>query len=57
MCRCETVAELCRVVALQSEIIRRQNEALEQLGAVCCEEQKAAADEAYREAVGDVRLI
>lgn len=51
------MAELCRVVALQSEIIRRQNEALEQLGAVCCEEQKAAADEAYREAVGDVRLI
>lgn len=39
-----TVEALCEIIAAQNDIIRKQNDALEQLGAVCCEEEKAALD-------------
>lgn len=37
------IEELCKLVELQNEIIRRQAEALEQLDAVCCVEERVRA--------------
>lgn len=39
------IAELCDIVQLQAKIIRKQAEALEQLGAVTMEEEIAEAAE------------
>ena len=43
MSNLQMIEKLCQLVELQAEIIREQAEALAQMGAVCCEEQRAQA--------------
>ena len=43
MSNLQMIEELCKLVELQNEIIRRQAEALEQLDAVCCVEERVRA--------------
>lgn len=45
MSNLQMIEELCQLVELQNEIIRKQAEALEQLDAVCCIEERARARE------------
>lgn len=45
MSNLQMIEELCRLVELQNEIIRKQAEALEQLDAVCCIEERARVRE------------
>lgn len=45
MSNLQMIEELCQLAELQNGIIRQQAAALEQLGAVCCEEERALARE------------
>lgn len=48
MSNLQMIEELCRLVELQNNIIRKQADALEQLDAVCCADERAQAQELAR---------
>lgn len=49
----EVIRELCAICEMQNNIIRAQSDALNQLGAMVMEEEKAAVAERYAMLVGN----
>ena len=52
MSHLQTIEELCRICEAQSRIIKAQAEALEQLGAVVVEEERADVGRALAALIG-----
>ena len=52
MSHLQTIEELCRICEAQSRIIKAQAEALEQLGAVVVEEERADVGRALTALIG-----
>lgn len=50
----DTIKELCTICEMQSNIIRAQSDALNQLGAMVMEEEKAVVAERYASVIGGV---
>lgn len=52
MSNLQIIAELCEINTAQAKIIAAQAAALEQLGAVCMEEERAEADRRFNALIG-----
>ena len=52
MSNLQIIEELCGICAAQNEIIRAQSAALEQLGAVVMEEERAEAEARFTAMIG-----
>lgn len=52
MSNLQIIEELCKINARQSDIIKRQAAALEQLGAACLEEERAAVSQRLEKLIG-----
>ncbi len=50
----DTIKELCIICEMQNNIIRAQSDALNQLGAMVMEEEKAVVAERYASVIGGV---
>lgn len=49
----ETIRELCAICEAQNSIIKAQSDALNQMGAIVMEEEKAAVAARYANLLGD----